>query len=263
MSARPMPRRNILKTLAATPFAGASLAALLADPSLARAAADGLETISIDVPRVGPVTAALAMPAQSPAPAIMLIHEWWGLNDQIKSVAADLARQGYIALAIDLYGGKSTADRSEARALMSGVNQRAAVETTRSWLKWLKSHEACNGRLGTIGWCFGGGWSVNASVAYPVDATVVYYGRVNQEVTRLIKLNGPVLGHFATRDGFIDQDMVAGFEKRMDRISKSYTNYWYEADHAFANPTSARYDEGDAALAWSRTLEFFAAHLRG
>ncbi|MHA1600911.1 MAG: dienelactone hydrolase family protein [Alphaproteobacteria bacterium] len=94
-----------------------------------------------------------------------------------------------------------------------------------------------------------------------VDATVVCYGRVNQPAGRLKALKSPVLGHFASRDQWINQEMVGGFETAMAEAGKTVTAHWYEADHAFANPTQARYDEDDARLAWDRTLAFFKANL--
>jgi carboxymethylenebutenolidase len=93
-------------------------------------------------------------------------------------------------------------------------------------------------------------------------ATVVYYGKVDQPVERLKKLKGPVLGHFATRDTFINKPMVDGFEANMKAAGRQATVHWYEAEHAFANPTSARYDEADAKLAWERTTAFLAKTLR-
>ncbi|MBT3171734.1 MAG: dienelactone hydrolase family protein, partial [Rhodospirillaceae bacterium] len=110
-------------------------------------------------------------------------------------------------------------------------------------------------------WCFGGGWSLNAALAEPVDATIVYYGSVKKSAGDLQALNGPVLGHFAERDRWINHAMVSGFEAEMAKAGRAYTSHWYEADHAFANPTSARYDEGDAALAWQRSLDFLRQHL--
>ncbi len=114
-----------------------------------------------------------------------------------------------------------------------------------------------------MGWCFGGGWSLNASIATPVDATVVYYGSVAKTADSLDFLEGPVLGHFATRDQWINQDMVDFFQAEMNKAgrSDSLTVHWYEADHAFANPSGARYDEADAALAWERTIRFLRQHL--
>ena len=129
--------------------------------------------------------------------------------------------------------------------------------------RWLKSHDLYAGKLGTVGWCFGGGWSLNASLAEPADATVVYYGRVGGPAERLRRLKGPVLGHYATNDQWINNQMVSAFEAAMDEAGKSYTSHWYEANHAFANPSSGRYDRADAQLAWKRTLEFFGANLRG
>ncbi len=251
-------RRRILTGLSAAPLAGFSLAAVLADAERARAAAQGLENVGLTTKGGKRVNAALAVPAEAPAPAVLLVHEWWGLNDQIKAVAAELARAGYLALAVDLYDGKVAETREGARGLMQAVVPGEATDTLASWVAWLRGHAKA---IGTIGWCFGGGWSLNASIAAPVDATVVYYGRVNRSAADLKALKGPVLGHFATRDGWIDRKMVGGFEKAMAEAGKSATSHWYEADHAFANPTSARYDQEDAQLAWQRTLAFFEANL--
>ena len=249
-------RRDLLIGLAGLP-----LAAVLADRRLARAAAAGLETVSITTAGGREVSAALGVPAALPAPAVMLVHEWWGLNDQIKSVAAALADEGYLALAIDLYDGNVTADPAVARELATGVRPQAATDTCASWVGWLRDHKDGTGKVGTVGWCFGGRWSLNASLAAPVEATVVYYGNVKRTREQLAALAGPVLGHFATRDRWINQAMVEGFEAEMAAAGKSVLNHWYEADHGFANPTSARYDEEDAALSWQRTLAFFEANL--
>ncbi len=171
---------------------------------------------------------------------MLLVHEWWGLNDQIKSVAAELARQGYLALALDLYDGRVATTREDARAAMRKVAPGRATDTVASWARWLKVHAKGSGKVGTVGWCFGGGWSLNTGIAEPVDATVVYYGLVNRKARDLAKLRGPVLGHFAERDGWIDRQMVGEFEGQMKAAGKEFTTHWYDADHAFANPTSAR-----------------------
>jgi len=254
-------RRRVLSALAAAPLAGLPLAAILSDPRLARAAASALEEVGMTTTGGKAVKAALAVPEVTPASAVLLVHEWWGLNDQIKSVAAELARLGYLALAVDLYDGQVTDRPDMARAFMGAVVPTEATDTLASWIGWLGAHPMAGGKIGTLGWCFGGGWSLNASIAAPVDATVVYYGRVNRSAADLAALKGPVLSHFATRDGWIDKAMVSGFEDAMKAAGKRLTAYWYEADHAFANPTSARYDAADAALAWKRTLAFFAENL--
>ena len=253
-------RRRIVKSLAA----GLPLAVVLADPLLTRAAAGGLQTISITAGG-RKVSGALAMPAKTPAPAVLLIHEWWGLNDQIKSVAAEFASQGYLALALDMYDGKLAApgDREAARRYMKAVDPVQGTATVKAWAQWLKAHKKGTGKVGTVGWCYGGGISLDTSIAEPVDATVIYYGRVNADAADLKALKGPVLGHFATKDQWIDKKMVSAFEAEMDKAGRTYTSHWYEANHAFANPTGARYDKADAKLAWKRTLAFFKANLGG
>lgn len=250
-------RRDLIKGLAA----GMPLAAILADPLLAHAAAAALETVSLTTAGGRNVKAALAVPDKTPAPALLLVHEYWGLNDQIKSVAADVARQGYLALALDLYDGRVGQTADEARKYMGEVKPDEAADTIASWVTWLDSHARGTGKVGSIGWCFGGGWSLMAGILAPVDAVVVYYGKVDRSPDTLKKLRGPVLGHFATRDGWINKDMVGKFEAAMKEAAQAYTTHWYDADHAFANPTAGRYDEADAKLAWERTLAFLEKHL--
>ncbi len=249
-------RRKLLTGLASLP-----LATVLANPEIARAVAAGLEEVKVAAPSGGTISASIALPGKVTAPAVILIHEWWGLNDQIKAVAAELAKEGYVALAVDLYNGKSTTLREEAQALMQGVDANKAKETLETWVSWLKADARVEGGIGTVGWCFGGGWSLNASIDSPVNATVVYYGRVNQPIEALEKLKSPVLGHFATKDQWINQEMVDGFEANMNTLGKPYDVFWYEAEHGFANPTSSRYDEKDAKLAWERTTQFFKDNL--
>ena len=253
-------RRAFLAGAASLP-----LAAILFHPDLARAQAAKLTPISIDTGSGNQAKGFIAMPEKTPAPAVVLIHEWWGLNDQIKAVAAEFAALGYVAVAIDLHGGQVAATPEEARALTKAVDPAKATDQLSTMIAYLRDHEAVNGKVGTIGWCFGGGWSLNASIATPVDATVIYYGRVNPPAEKLANLQGPVLGHFGELDKNINKEMVDGFEAQMDKAGKKdlLTVHWYSADHAFANPTGARYDSEDAATAWQRTVEFFGKHLSG
>ena len=250
-------RREFLKGLASLP-----LAVVLADPALAQAAGKSLTRVAHKTSNAIDINAYVALPKQTPAPCVLLVHEWWGLNDQIKSVAAEFANQGYVALAVDLYQGKVATSRADAKAYMQSTDRTLATQTLTAWIQWLRQHPHSSSKVGTIGWCFGGGWSLNASLATAVDATVIYYGNVRKSAEDLKSLKGPVLGHFATLDTFINSQMVSGFETAMHKAGKHKPQvYWYTARHAFANPSSARYDEADAKLAWSRTLEFFKTHL--
>lgn len=245
-------RRAFLAGLASLP-----IAAILADPALAQATASRVEMVTIPTQRDRSLSLAVAYPAQPKGPAVILVHEWWGLNDQIKSVAAELAKEGYLAIAVDLFG-KVAGSAEEAKAQMQALDPEWATQAMVAAVQWARRHERSTGKVATCGWCFGGGWSLNTSLAVPVEATVIYYGNVKKSPEQLKALAGPVIGHFGTLDKSIDGAMVAGFEAAMKQAGKAdnLTVYWYDADHAFANPTGARYDAEDAALAWDRTLRF-------
>lgn len=249
-------RRTILKGAAALP-----ISAVLADPMLSRAVAAAHDGVSITTSDGRSVKATLAVPSKVPAPVMILVHEWWGLNAQIKAMAGEFAKQGYVALAVDLYDGQVATDPGGARKLMGQVDPDQATATLSSWIDWARQQKYVDGKVGTVGWCFGGGWSLSASLARKVDATVVYYGNVARTADELAQLNGPVLGHYAEADQWIDRAMVSGFDAQMKQAGKANTSHWYDAEHGFANPTTARYDKADAALAWSRTLDFLKANL--
>jgi carboxymethylenebutenolidase len=270
---RALTRREAVK------IAGCSLATVLADPRLARAAAETLEEVSITTADGRSVKAALARPKRK-GPAVIVIHEFWGLNDQIKAFTASLADEGYAGLAVDLIGKPPTADPQVAMANMRAVVPAEATETMKAWMAYLRKHKAANGKLATLGFCFGGGWSLNASLAAPADATVIYYGRVARAAPPgpdgapvlydstqayrpedLAALKGPVLGHFSTTDQFIPKTMVDDFAAAATEAGKSVTIYWYDAEHGFANPTTARYDKEDAQLAWARTQAFLRENI--
>lgn len=251
-------RRSLLKSLAGLP-----LATILATPHLARAAAETTQLTSITTDGGRKVAAALAMPVQVPAPAVILIHEWWGLNDQIKAMARQLADQGYLALAVDLFGGRVATTPDDARTLTQELKPDEARDTLTAWSRWLANHPDGTRRTGVVGWCFGGAWSLNAAVANPLDACVIYYGRCDLPAEQLSKLKAPVLGHFATRDAFITKDVVQRFEANMRQAGKPLELHWYDADHAFANPTGNNYDKDDAQLAWTRTMAFLGKTLKG
>ncbi len=129
-------------------IAGLPLAAILADPRLTAMAAETTEMVSIKTPSGRDVKAALAVPAATPAPTVLLIHEWWGLNDEIKTMAAEFAKEGFLALAVDLYDGKVAAAPADAEAYMNGVDSAQAEETLASWIAWLRADSRGNGKVG-------------------------------------------------------------------------------------------------------------------
>jgi carboxymethylenebutenolidase len=192
---------------------------------------------------------------------ILLVHEWWGLNDHIRSWADRFAALGYRALAVDLYGGKVAQEPAQARELMQGVNQDDADAKLLAGIRALK---APGRKLATIGWCFGGGQSLRATLTAPGDiaATVIYYGPLITDPQKLATLKGPVLGIFATRDRSITPEKVKAFQAAMKQAGKKLEVHSYDADHAFANPSGERYDSEAAQEAWRVTQAFLNRNLR-
>lgn len=208
-----------------------------------------------------------AFPADmvDPLPGLIVIHEWWGLNDGVRAMADRLAAEGYVVLAVDLFDGKSTLSPSDARAQMLSVveNPAHANENIRQAYQFLMD-TAQSPRIGSLGWCFGGGWSLNTALLFPdeLDATVIYYGQVTDNEEQLAPLNVPVLGLFGEDDRGITVESVNAFEQALENLGKNYEIEIYaDAEHAFANPTGNRYNAAVAEIAWNRTLEFLDRYL--
>ena len=200
-----------------------------------------------------------------PLPAVIMIHEEWGLNDHVREMADRLAGEGYIVLAIDLFGGSSTTDPELARQQMVKVveNPESARENIRQAYAFVSDIGGAP-RAGSLGWDFGGGWSLEAAMLFPedLDAAVIIYGQVTDDEERLRPINVPLLGLFAGRDRSISEESVQGFEQALERLRKNYDVHVYPyADHAFADPSAATYNAEVAEDAWQRTVEFFDLHL--
>lgn len=214
-----------------------------------------------------PVTGYLAKPAAAAAdlPAIIVIQEWWGLNDNIRSMARQLAGQGYTALAVDLYQGQVATDPETARSLMSeSMGREAELEQNLRQAYAYLSGQAAATRVGVIGWCFGGGWSLRTALLLPgeIDGAVIYYGHLITDREQLAALDAPILGIFGAEDGGIPLESVREFETALYELGKEANVVVYDgAEHAFANPSGTRYDAGAAEDAWAETLAFFEKHL--
>ena len=200
-----------------------------------------------------------------PLPAIIVIHEWWGLNDGVRSVADRLAGLGYIVLAVDLYGGKIAATPADARKMMLDVveNPEDARENIRQAYRFL-DETAGAPSIGSLGWCFGGGWSLNTALLFPdeLDATVIYYGQVTDDEAKLEPMNVPILGIFGAKDKGIPVASVRRFEHALKNLSKDYEIEVYPGvGHAFANPSGNNYNAEAADKAWQRTVAFLNRHL--
>lgn len=226
------------------------------------AAAEGVVGEAVDY---GPARGYLARPAGRPRAGLIVIHEWWGLNDNIREMSNRLAAAGYLALAVDLYEGEVAAEPGEARALMQGLMQdeeRAALHLGAAF-GWLEREGGVE-QVGSIGWCLGGAMSLRTALMLPeeLDAAVIYYGRLVTDPAELAALRMPILGIFGGQDRGIPVASVREFETVLQALGKTHEIVIYEdADHAFANPSGTRYQPEAAADAWDKTLAFLAEHL--
>jgi carboxymethylenebutenolidase len=199
-------------------------------------------------------------------PALILVHEWWGLNDWIKQEAAGYAAHGYVALAVDLYHGKVAADPDLAHELMRGLPQDQGVRDLTSAVKWLSTRKDVDPkRIGAVGWCMGGGFAIDLAVAAPtLKAVAVNYGALPTEKSSLAKIHAAVLGNFGGLDRGITPDSVHAFEASMQSLGKPVNDKIYpDAGHAFENPNNATgYRPADAADALARIDRFFQQELQ-
>jgi carboxymethylenebutenolidase len=196
-------------------------------------------------------------------PAVIMIHENRGLNENIKDTADLLSRQGYVVLAVDLFQGQVTADPNRARELSSAVrnNPDIAIENMQSAVRYLTSLENVNGsRIASLGWCFGGAQSLQLALnseEHPLAATVIYYGNLVNDTQALSKIKWPVLGIFGDQDQSIPVDSVKQFEQALNEIGVINEIYIYPGvGHAFANPSGDNYAPNETADAWKKTLAF-------
>jgi carboxymethylenebutenolidase len=227
------------------------------------------KTVSYKRPDGKSVNGYLAEPqAGAKAPAMVVIQEWWGMNDQIKGVADKLAKAGYRALVPDLYRGKVTVEAKEAEHLMKGLNfGDAAGQDIRGAVQYLKKDSA---KAGVTGFCMGGALTVLSAVNVPeLDAGVIWYGYPPLEYVDAKKIKAPLLGHWATEDQAFAISGVDALEKKLKEANVKFEFHRYKAKYAFANETAnekklamLEYNREAAELAWKRTMDFLAKQLK-
>lgn len=210
----------------------------------------------------------LAMPADAaePLPGIIVIHEWWGLNDNIKAMTRGLAGEGYVVLAVDLYGGQTATTPEAAQALMAAwlAEPEAVTNNLNQAYNYLDKY-AFAPRIASVGWSLGGGWALQTALFLPgaLDATVLYYGQVITDRNRLAAIDAPLLGFFGGLDSSIPVRDVQNFRSTLQELGKNAEVLIYpRAGHAFANPSDGNYDEEAASDSWDKTLAFLTRHLK-
>ena len=214
----------------------------------------------------GTTSGYLAIPDASKGPGVIVIQEWWGLVPHIKDVCDRFAAEGFAALAPDLYHGKSTTSPDEAGKLMMALRIDEAEKDLSGAITFLLDHEATAGeKAGTVGFCMGGALSLYTATKNPqVGACVVFYGGHPNVHPDLPKLNAPVLGLYAGRDGFVTPERVHELEDSLKELGKPAEIHLYpDVDHGFFNDTRLTvYNESAALDAWQRVLKFFSQHLK-
>lgn len=204
---------------------------------------------------------------KGPFPAVVVIQEWWGTNEWVKNQARALAKEGYVALAVDLYRGKSTDKQEEAHQLMMGLSRDQALIDLKGGVAYLQARtDVRKDRLGVVGWCMGGMYSLALATEQPgLSAVVAYYGLPPTDAAKIAKIEAPVLGNYGAEDKGPSPEQVKTFEAAMKKSGKSIDVKLYEgAGHAFANENNpwGGYREAAAKDANQRTSAFLAAHLK-
>ena len=203
-------------------------------------------------------------------PAVVMIHEWWGLNENIKNMAETLAKEGYVVLAVDLYNGQVANTTELAQNLVSKVreNPSESINNLQHAIRYLASLENVNSsKIASLGWCFGGGQSLqlalNTEPEYPLAATIIYYGNLVSDQESISKIKWPVLGIFGDQDKSISVESVKQFEEALNKNGVTNEIYIYKGvGHAFANPSGDNYAPQETQDAWEKTVSFLKKYLK-
>ncbi len=212
----------------------------------------------------GPAAAELVLPeGDAKVPGIVVVHEWWGINEDIRRLLERFAAEGIAALAVDLYGGRSTTDPMQAMELANEMRTPRALEIIAGGVSLLATHPRAGGKVAVTGFCLGGGMALAAACNIPaLSAAVPFYGTPKDEYGNGWQTRVPILGHYATSDNFVSIDRVRGIAKAVNVAGGSFELCEYEGGHAFmreADPSA--YHEPSATLAWERTRMFLRRHL--
>lgn len=209
-----------------------------------------------------PANAYLISTASKSNKYLIVIHEWWGLNDHIKRESEHLFNdlKDVNVIAIDLYDGEVASNREAAQKLMGRMNQ----ARNENIINGLLSYIGKDAQIATIGWCMGGSWSLQTAIlgGESIKGCVMYYGFPEQNTTRLEKIKSPVLGIFASKDKWITGEVVNQFEKNMNASGKKVEIHQFDADHAFANPSNPVFDEKATKEAYALSIGFLREKLK-
>lgn len=215
-------------------------------------------------PAGGLTLGALALPrSDAPAPGLVICHEWWGLNDDMRSLAERFAADGFIALAVDLYAGRVTTEESEAFALANELSTLDAMTVVQGARDFLAGHARCNGKVGVTGFCLGGAMALAAACNVEgLSAALPFYGLPRAEYADWSRARIPIQGHYAKQDAFVTPERAQTAHEAALAAGATFELHFYDAGHAFMRQGDPRaFHAESAALAWSRATSFLHQHL--
>lgn len=223
-----------------------------------------MERATFDTP-LGERSALIALPSEARAPAVIVIHEWWGVNADIQAIGERLASEGFVALIADLYGGVSTTDSAQAMRLSGELKTADALQELGGAVAFLKDHPRTTGKIGMTGFCLGGAITLAAAFRLEgLSAAVPFYGNPRAEFVDFSKKTPPIQGHYAVRDNFVDLERTRTIASEVETHGGSFELFVYEAGHAFMRKSDdAVYDEASSAQAWKRATDFLRKRLVG
>jgi len=226
-----------------------------------------VSTTNIDVDSEGVRLSGFLVQPVTPGkyPGIVMIHEWWGLNDQVKSMADITAREGYVVFAVDLFKGNVATTIEGAQANIRNNPNNETIPKMQESVKYLRAMtNVDNSKIASLGWCYGGGQSFQLGVNEELKATVIYYGQVSTDKALLVKMKEPVLGLFGVEDMSISVNDVREFERILKEQGTHVNISVYEgAGHGFSNPTNTQAFRKEQAIdAWNKTIEFLDLNLK-
>jgi carboxymethylenebutenolidase len=196
--------------------------------------------------------------------AVVLVQEWWGVNDHVRALADRLAKEGFLVVAPDLYHGKTTKDAGEASKMMTELDTLKAVDEIAGAVKMLKEHPRANGKVGVTGFCMGGALTFASACHVPgLSAAVSFYGVPPAEKVDYAKATAPIQAHVAKHDEWVTVAKVEAIKQQIEAAKKTTLElHTYDAQHAFVNDTRPEvYSPDNAKVAWGRMVEFFKKHL--
>lgn len=222
-----------------------------------------LETINVPLTGGKSLTLRAALPAGgAKAPAVLVLHEWWGLTAQIEGTAERFAKEGFVAAAVDLYHGKRTTNPDEAAKLMKALDFAKAVAEIGAAADVLRKHARGNGKVGLTGFCMGGALTLAAVQKVKLDAAVMFYGLPGAPFDAYTKVTAPIQAHVATNDAWVTPAAAEKVAAAVRKAGGSFELHTYDAQHAFMNENRPEvYSAENAGHAWHRAVTFFHQHL--